>query len=222
MLEGFVLNCNIEEALEYLYLIENENEILALEPDVAQALPKCAEMGLASPDGNSFRLTEKGRLVGRDVVRRHRLAECLLQNVLEHEAQDVRSEGCQFEHVIQSALEERICILLGHPQTCPHGKPVPPGECCRKARADGILEIRPLCDGKPGTEGTVVYLATRNSREVQKMMAMGILPGASIKLIQSFPSYVFKIGHSHFAVDRPLAEVIYVHWKHAGSPGSSA
>lgn len=217
-----MLDSSLEEALEYLYLVEQEHEAAAMDPDVAQALPKCVEMGLATLQGQRYKLTETGHEVGEDVVRRHRLAECLLRNVLEHEPHSIRSEGCQFEHVIQSALEERICILLGHPRKCPHGKPIPPGECCRKAKADGILEIRPLCDGKPGSEGTVVYLATRNSREVQKMMAMGILPGSSIKLIQCFPSHVFQVGHSHFAVDSHLAEVIYVHWKNAGQSGMSA
>ncbi len=73
-------------------------------------------------------------------------------------------------------------------------------------------EVGALCDGQPGAEGVVVYLSARDQREVQKMMAMGMLPGTAIRVIQSFPSYVFQIGYSQFAVDKQLAEAIHVRW----------
>ncbi len=86
------------------------------------------------------------------------------------------------------------------------------GTVLPKAQADLIKEVRPLCDARPESEGTVAYLATKDNRKVQKLIAMGILPGANIKVIRQFPSYVFQVGYSQFAVDRPLAEVIYVRW----------
>jgi Fe2+ transport system protein FeoA len=58
----------------------------------------------------------------------------------------------------------------------------------------------------------LISLATKDSRQVQKLVAMGILPGANIQVIRQFPSYVFQVGYSQFAVDRPLAEVIYDRW----------
>ena len=76
--------------------------------------------------------------------------------------------------------------------------------------------MQPLCDGQPGREGTVAYLSTRDNRDIQKLMAMGILPGVKIRLLRQFPSYIFEIGYSQFTVDRNLAEKIYVHWKPAG------
>jgi DtxR family Mn-dependent transcriptional regulator len=88
------------------------------------------------------------------------------------------------------------------------------------------LEVTPLSDGRPGAEGAVAYLATRDNREIQKLMAMGILPGLKIKLMQRFPSYVFQVGYSQFTVDHALAETIYVHWapppKHAESAPKKA
>ncbi|MFZ4395371.1 MAG: FeoA family protein [Kiritimatiellia bacterium] len=83
--------------------------------------------------------------------------------------------------------------------------------------AETIREVGTLCDGRPGSEGVVAYLSTRDNREVQKMMAMGILPGTPIQVIQSFPSHVFQIGFSQFAVDKLLAESIHVHWKTVAS-----
>ena len=82
----------------------------------------------------------------------------------------------------------------------------------RPAQSTIKTGLRSLCDGEPESEGRVAYLATKDARQVRKLAAMGILPGANIKAIQRFPSYVFQVGYSQFAVDRNLAEVIYVHW----------
>lgn len=203
---------SVEEAMEWLYLSEIENDSRTAEPETIAALEECVALGLARSDAEKHRLTDKGRETGRDVLRRHRLAECLLKDVLQEGHEHLHEDSCRFEHLLQHGLDDRVCALLGHPGVCPHGKAIPPGECCLKARADQIREVAPLCDGKPGADGTVVYLATRDNREIQKMMAMGILPGAPIRLLQRFPSYVFQVGYSQFAVDRPLAKIIYVHW----------
>ena len=212
-----MFSSSVEEALELLYLAEVESDSRTADEETRKAMAECVTLGLAEEKDAGYRLTDKGAEAGRDVLRRHRLAECLLHDILQEGADHLHDDSCRFEHVLQHGLDERICVLLGHPIVCPHGKAIPPGECCRRAKADQIREVAPLCDGKPGAEGSVVYLATRDNREVQNMMAMGILPGTPIRLIQRFPSYVFQVGYSQFAVDRPLAEIIYVHWKKAGA-----
>jgi len=114
---------------------------------------------------------------------------------------------------LETTRERLICTLLGHPLTCPDGHPIPRGNCCRKAEQDHVQEVGPLCDGRAGHRGVVAYLSTRDNREIQKLMAMGILPGSDICLIRLFPSYIFEIGQSQFTVDRMLAEKIFVHWQ---------
>ncbi len=202
----------VEEVLESLYLHEVEGAALDASPAFGSAAKEAVQMGLLEQRGDALRLTECGQQAGQDVVRRHRLAERLLRDVLAAGGEYLEEDACSFEHVLQHGLSEKVCELLGHPQVCPHGKPIPPGPCCQRARADAIQEVRPLCDGRPGGQGAVAYLATRNSREVQKMMAMGILPGSNIQLIQCFPSYVFQVGYSQFAIDRALAEMVFVRW----------
>jgi len=59
-------------------------------------------------------------------------------------------------------------------------------------------------------KGKVAYIHTKEHKKLQKLMAMGILPGIMVGLIQKFPSYVFQIGQSQFAVDKELAECIFV------------
>ena len=61
-----------------------------------------------------------------------------------------------------------------------------------------------------GDKGNIAYLQTKNKEQMQKLLSIGAIPGMHITLIQKFPSYVFKIGHSQFAVDKELAQSIYV------------
>ena len=63
---------------------------------------------------------------------------------------------------------------------------------------------------RPGQQGTVAYLYAPEASKLQKLMAMGVLPGAPVRLIQSFPSYVFQAGMSQFATDREMSDAIYV------------
>ena len=85
--------------------------------------------GAAGSDGE-VRLTESGARRARDVVRRHRLAERLFTDTFAIEDSEAQQQACRFEHIITPELDQRICSFLGHPKTCPHGNPIPPGPCC--------------------------------------------------------------------------------------------
>lgn len=207
-----MINPDVEELLEGLYVCEVEQGQYPPKKIVEKGAGEALSLRLAEPCGETYRLTDEGRQAGQNVVRRHRLAERLLQDVLAVGPAHIEEDACRFEHVLQDGVDDKVCILLGHPTCCPHGKSIPPGKCCKAAEGDMIKEVRPLCDGKPESRGCVAYLATMDDRQVQKLVAMGILPGAEIKVIRNFPSYVFQIGYSQFAVDRPLAKVIYVRW----------
>ncbi len=207
-----MINPEVEELLEGLYVCEIEGGEYPPEQIIEKGSGGAVSLKLAELCDEKYKLTETGKRAGKNVVRRHRLAERLLQDVLAVAPSHIEEDACRFEHVLQDGVDDKVCILLGHPTNCPHGKPIPQGQCCRAAQTDQIKEVRPLCDAKPESEGTVAYLATKDNRQVQKLVAMGILPGANIKVIRQFPSYVFQVGYSQFAVDRPLAEVIYVRW----------
>jgi len=218
-----MLDARIEEALERLYLAENERLDYPADAETASALKDAAATQLVDADGDQWRLTDSGHHAGRNVVRRHRLAERLLQDVLLADASHLNEDACRFEHILVHGLDDKICALLGHPNTCPHGKPIPVGECCRQAETEVIPEVSSLADAKPGASGTVAYLTSREDRKVQKLMAMGILPGETLSVIRRFPSYVFQVGFSQFTIDKALAEDIYVHWagadpEHADRP----
>jgi DtxR family Mn-dependent transcriptional regulator len=76
-------------------------------------------------DDRSLRLTPKGRELATTVVRRHRLAERLLVDVIGLEWEKVHKEAARWEHAISADVEEKLILLLGDPATCPHGNPIP-------------------------------------------------------------------------------------------------
>src|SRR6201984_2621597 len=83
-----------------------------------------------SENESEVHLTEAGSRRARDVVRRHRLAERLFTDTFAIEDAEAQAQACRFEHIITPELDQRICSFLGHPKTCPHGNPIPPGACC--------------------------------------------------------------------------------------------
>ena len=92
----------------------------------------------AGPSDGSLlvEFTERGRAKASDIIRRHRLAERLFTQTLEMENEaEIEQQACKFEHILSPEATEKICTLLGHPATCPHGAPIPTGPCCAKARS---------------------------------------------------------------------------------------
>lgn len=89
-------------------------------------------------------LTERGRQRAADIIRRHRLAERLFTDSLALESEsEIEQQACKFEHILSPEATEKICTFLGHPRTCPHGAPIPPGRCCGGddlARFDEVMK----------------------------------------------------------------------------------
>src|SRR3989440_37024 len=78
-------------------------------------------------------LTPRGRQRAADIIRRHRLAERLFTDSLALDSEtEIEQQACKFEHILLPQATDKICTFLGHPRTCPHGAPIPPGACCGK------------------------------------------------------------------------------------------
>ena len=91
--------------------------------------------GVSTGDGDTIvELTERGRQRAADVIRRHRLAERLFTDSFAMDSEtEIEQQACKFEHVLSPGATDKICTFLGHPRTCPHGSPIPPGECCGRS-----------------------------------------------------------------------------------------
>lgn len=205
-----------EEILETLWITVEEGGAAFLDPE---------KMGFAADDPAYKELTghamieirqgmiyfrPEGLNEGEMTIRRHRLAERLMMDVLNIRGDDGEFKACQFEHLLNEGADVKVCTMLNHPTTCPHGKPIPPGECCLQARALGDLGVVPLTEFKSGQEGEIAYIQTEDNKKMQKLMAMGVLPGNKIVLVQAYPSYIFRVGYSEFAIDTNLAKEIFV------------
>ena len=203
-----------EEVLETLWIRTEEEKKDSLSLNDLREMKKPIEQlinaGFISISDNQVMLTSKGQSKAKDVVRRHRLAERLLIDVLGAKDMLIHEKACKFEHLLDRGLDESICILLGHPKICPHGSRIPPGRCCQEEQTQAQKVVAPLSQLAQGQKGKVAYVYAPESDKLQKLMAMGILPGAPIILIQSFPSFVFQARQTQFAVDKEIADAIYV------------
>ena len=103
--------------------------VLPDEP-ASRVLNRMTELQLVEMQNGHVHLTPGGTRRARDVVRRHRLAERLFTDTFAIEDSEAHNQACKFEHIISPELDQRICTFLGHPKTCPHGNPIPPGACC--------------------------------------------------------------------------------------------
>ncbi|HEY1272582.1 MAG TPA: ATP-binding cassette domain-containing protein [Terriglobales bacterium] len=90
--------------------------------------------GVSIGDGSMIvELTDRGRKKAADIIRRHRLAERLFTDSLALDSEtEIEQQACKFEHILSPEATDKICSFLGHPRTCPHGAPIPPGPCCEK------------------------------------------------------------------------------------------
>ncbi len=165
---------------------------------------------LAKRHHDALILTGKGWEEAKSCVRRHRLAECLLADVLAVKKDLVREIGCEFEHVLRKDVEENICTLLGHPSRCPHGRKIPEGNCCRDNKLNPKKIVVPLTDLDGSKKGKVAYIKGDKDEVINKLTAMGILPGSDIQLLQKTPAFLIKLGNSQFAIDKRMAEHIHV------------
>lgn len=210
-----MLSQKAEEILELLWVMTQEepDQTVQLNEEYSPESPEIEELsklGFVKYEGKNLILQGEGLKEAESVVRRHRLAERLMADVLDIQDNLFEKNACQFEHLLLKEAEENVCTLLGHPRECPHGKPIPIGPCCKKTAYEARSVVLPLCELSPGDRGRVAYLRTGNSQRLQKLLTLGILPGVEVEMLQRFPSFVFRIGHSQMAVDQEMAEGIHV------------
>lgn len=119
-------------------------------PSVSEMVKRLEAEGLVEL-GAHITLTEKGRLLAESVVRRHRLAERFLTDVLGLSWSDAHTEAGKWEHVISQPVETALARVLGDPTTCPHGNPIP-------GAAYEAPDTRPLSDVAVGADFTITRI----------------------------------------------------------------
>lgn len=198
-----------DEALEAMWELSESGDVslekLISEVGSESGIMRMADDGLISISGDKAVFTETGKIRARDIVRRHRLAERLFTDVLD--LSEYEEDACRFEHAISAEVEEAICTFLGHPPTCPHGKPIPRGNCCKLYAKKVRPLVQSLTDMEVGSSAKVMFMQTP---AMDRLATMGLVPGAVVKLIQKRPSYVISVDETTLAIEEDIARGIYV------------
>jgi DtxR family Mn-dependent transcriptional regulator len=169
-----------------------------------------SEKFLSVDDSGRIKLLAEGRQIAERIIRRHRLAERLLCDVLGYQVEDSEAAACEYEHVLAEGITNSICTLLGHPRYCPHNKPIPEGECCRLA-SRALSPIAVSCDQlQVGESARIAYFSTKEHSRLLKLSALGITPGVTLKLIQKWPACVVQCEETEIAFEPDVARNIYV------------
>lgn len=206
-----------DEILELLWVMQEDGSDSysrlvegVADKETPEAIHKMEKAGLIAVHEGTVKLNKKGESIARDLKRRHRLAERLFYDVLEVGMGESENAACEIEHFLSPSATDSVCSFLGHPPTCPHGKPIPRGDCCSKYRHDLKPLVTQLKHLGVGTRGRIVFIAPTEDSRLERLAALGIIPGSIIKLKQKKPSFVLKIDETTLAVDSSIAENIYV------------
>jgi len=208
---------NFDETLELIWMQRERGSsvtVQSLSEEAREDLePLLREMecaGLLSVAEGSVSLTSSGEEHAQELIRCHRLAERLLADVLSVKGEVLEAQACEFEHILSPEVTESICTLLGHPTTCPHGMPIPPGECCKGNRTEVESIVVSLDRLPPGEAGRVMYVETKSHARLDKLASFGLVPGAVVTMHQRQPSLVVRMGETQLAMDELVAKCVHV------------
>ncbi|MFW9935584.1 MAG: metal-dependent transcriptional regulator [Candidatus Thorarchaeota archaeon] len=213
-------NATIEEYLEAIFrLLQNDQEyaktgeladVLNVKPpSVTQMVQKLAEKKyLKYEKSRGVRLTAKGRRLALDVLRRHRIAERLLVDLLGVSWEEAHDVACEWEHLLTPELCQNVLDKLEDPATCPHGNPIP--------ESDGTVTPIPeltLADLEQGEVAVIDCISDENIDLLRMMSSMGMLPGETVRVIQVSPvgdTLLIELGTAHFALSAELAKRVRI------------
>lgn len=156
-------------------------------PTVSQTVGRMERDGLVIvSEDRTLELTEAGRRKAVDVMRKHRLAERLLSDVIGLDWAFVHEEACRWEHVMSEQVERRLVELLGHPTESPYGNPIPGldqlGDLPARTFDEGVVGlVRKLTHANEPIEGTVRRLAEPAQVDpelLEQLRDAGVVPGA--------------------------------------------
>lgn len=216
---GETITPGIEEYLEALFHLQEEDKAvstkalagkLSIKPaSVTEMIKKLSAQKLvAYIPYHGVKLTKNGKQAAAILVRRHRLSERFLADMLGIPWEELHDEACKFEHVISDKVEKKLLEALGNPSTCPHGNPIP--------GADGKVattSAEPLSKLMPRTEGRISKITDESPGFLQYLADLGLMPDVDVEIEEVAPfggPIIVKARGAKYALGRQVAEHIYV------------
>jgi DtxR family transcriptional regulator, Mn-dependent transcriptional regulator len=208
----------LEEYLEAIHELQEEGTAVIqarLAERVGHSAPSVSEMvrrlrdeGYVVAKGRALTLTAKGKARAESVVRKHRLAERLLTDVIGLPWHKAHVEACRWEHVISDEVEERLVTLLGNPTTCPHGNPIPGAGAPR-------TDLVALSSLAPGAAARLELVTEQVEIDIDALTYLsnnGFVPGTDATLQSRGPdgTITLDIDGRTMALGPALADQLFV------------
>jgi len=217
--EGPSISKESEEYLEAIYRLEEKTgsartmelvrQLKVAPGSVTNTIESLERRGLIMHKPyKGVKLTEEGRKLALQVLRRHRLAERLLMDVLRLDWSQVHDAACGLEHAITKDIIKPLEKALKHPKTCPHGNPIP-------TACGGIIEEKsePLLGLNPKEKAVIVKITEEKSEILKHLAALGLTPGASIEVegkISFGGPITIKVSNRSHKLEHKFASIINV------------
>ncbi len=152
-------------------------------PSVSEKVKRLAQRGyLVHKWREGVSLTEEGRLIALRVLRKHRLIETFLVEMLDYPLDEVHHEACRLEHAVSDRLIDRLEAVLGCPKVDPHGHPIP-----TKEGTVAVSDYQSLADALPGKKVMVCRVNDRDRGRLHYLRELGLVPGARVSVLEVAP-----------------------------------
>jgi len=185
-------------------------------PTVSQTVARMERDGLLTIDGERLiQLSPEGHAAAVEVMRKHRLVERLLLDIIGLDIALVHDEACRWEHVVSPAVEERLVILLGDPQTSPYGNPIPEsGDSGAAALLAFRHGNRPLTEMVTDERITVTIQRIgehlQQEPELGAVLGLGVMPGAQVTVTATPRGVEISTGKGQAVLPDNVAEHLFV------------
>jgi DtxR family Mn-dependent transcriptional regulator len=208
-----------EEILEAVWAA-SENEKYSLEAIkkrcainfVDNDLDELESTGMIVRDQDKIFFSIEGKKLAEGIMRRHRLAEVLVTSILKLKSTEMEKIACKVEHYLHPEVEESICTLLGHPEICPDGKPIPKGKCCAHGLQVVNNTVISLDQLVPGQSGKITYIKPGSHSNLHHLISLGLSPGVVVTVHRKKPAFCIKFEQTELALDEEIVKNIFV-WK---------
>lgn len=210
-------SATLEEYVEAIYKLSGRGEVrpgqlaesMKVAPGTVTAtLGRLGAAGLIEREQGAVVLTLAGRQLALDILRRHRLAERFLVDVLGLAWDEVHDEACLLEHALSPRVQDALEKFMNNPEVCPHGHPIP--------TADGAIAENhgaPLCTLGAGSEVEIVRIEDESGEMLSYLSSLGMFPGTHVRVCDVAPfkgPLLVEVGSARYALGRDVAEKIVV------------
>ncbi|MDF1541752.1 MAG: metal-dependent transcriptional regulator [Anaerosomatales bacterium] len=207
----------LEEYLETIYKLAERGavrptpiaESLGVSgPTVTATLKRLESRELITRSGGDVVLTDAGRTLAVDIIRRHRLAERFLVDVLRLPWEEAHEDACRLEHALSPRVMEALEEYLDNPEVCPHGHPIPSAE-------GEIVPVKgvPLCDVDSGRTSEILQVSEDDEAMLTYLGSLGMYPGTPVRVCEVAPfkgPLLIEVNGTTYALGRDVAERILV------------